>query len=53
LGGGKSNKLEDQYSRLQKTLRKGGGEQRETLVGQLEREGRGMRVRERGKIGGW
>jgi len=53
LGGGGRNKLEDQYSRLQKTLRKGGGEQGETLVGHLEREGRGMRVRERGKIGGW
>jgi hypothetical protein len=30
--------------RLQKTLRKGGGEQGETLVGQSEREGRAVKL---------
>ena len=53
LGGEKDRKSEKQYSRLQKMLRKAGGELGEVLVGQLEREGRGVRVKGRGKIGGW
>jgi hypothetical protein len=53
LGGQKGNKSEKQYSQLQKKLREAGRGVGEVLLGRLERGGRGVRVKERGKIGGW
>jgi hypothetical protein len=49
--GNKSKKK--QYPRLQEALRKAGEVLGGGLVGRLEREGRGVRVKGRGKIGGW